>query len=209
MAGLAASLCPAFADTVLFSGNFTTDDNLEGFAFTLTGASTVTIRTLSFANGGFEPILTLFDAAGGLLTQDTTGGTAPGACGPRAIDPVSNFCLDAYIQTPLSAGNYLAFLTEADNVANGPTLADGFLHQGEGNFTGPEFTGNPGSFVLFDTSQRASDWSVEISGLETTSISAIPEPGGLPFLLCACAILAFFVKLRIHRNKPTPSKESL
>src|SRR5271166_7001129 len=62
-----------------FTGTFTQDDQLELFQFTAPSAS-VTLRTWSYAGGtnaaghlispgGFDPVLSLFDATGGLMSS--------------------------------------------------------------------------------------------------------------------------------------------
>ena len=162
----------ALAGPITVSGNFAQDEDVVLIPFTVPTLGVVTIRTTSFADGstGFEPVLTLYDSAGNLLLQDATGGTVPAGCGLRSIDPTSGYCLDALIQSPLNAGSYTLALTEWDNIPGGPTLADGFPQTGNGNFTGPEFLGSPGSFILFDGSQRNSDWALQIDGLD------VPEP---------------------------------
>src|SRR5690242_7963295 len=103
-----ACLCSAAAQcgTFSFSGNFSQDDDITTISIALTAPGTLNVQTLSFAGGtassgatiapgGFEPVLSLFDASGALLALDSVGGTAPSACGGRGIDPGSGFCLDA------------------------------------------------------------------------------------------------------------------
>ena len=170
-------------------GAFTTDDTVQKFEVQLLAAGTFQATTLSFGGGaladgtvvppgGFEPVLAIFDAsAGDLLALDATGGTVPNACGPRAIDPGSGLCLDASLVLHLPAGNYLVTLSEYDNVPLGPRFENGFFRAGQGNFTGPEFLGQPGSFVLFDGSQRTANWALEMSAESVRT--AVPEPGGL------------------------------
>jgi hypothetical protein len=134
------------------------DDEVVVFRITVpVGGSQVTARTLSYAAGGFDPVLSLFGPVGPLflLTLDDNSGST---CG---LAPV---CLDAEISTFLPGGDYWIALTEADNFPNGPQFLDGFSRAGEGNFTGGPFTdflGNP----------RTGEFLVEISGVE-----AAPEP---------------------------------
>ena len=160
------------AGTVFHSGIFSLDEDVVLIPFTVSGATLITIQTTSFADGttGFEPVLTVFDSLGNLLFQDATGGTEPSGCGARLTDSSSGFCLDAYIQSVLETGSYTLAISEWDNIPGG-TLSDGFPQTGNGNFTGPEFLGGPGSFILFNGSQRNSNWALEIDG------TAVPEPG--------------------------------
>ncbi len=70
-----------------FRGTFGADDEVALFDFTANGASTVTLRTYSYAGGtqadgtpiaagGFDPILTHFDGTG-LLIDASTETTVP------------------------------------------------------------------------------------------------------------------------------------
>ena len=71
------SIGVAAAGNFSYTGAFSQDDQLEVFLFTAPSASTV-VRTWSYAGGindagqvilpgGFDPILTVFDATGGLV----------------------------------------------------------------------------------------------------------------------------------------------
>lgn len=164
-----------------FGGNFSSDDQILTIPFVLSAPGTVTLNTTSFATGGFEPVLSLFEGTGALslIGQDTIGGTAPGACGGRGIDGSSGYCLDAFLEQSLNAGTYLLALTESDNFANGPSFFDGFSQQGQGNFTGPEYTGTSGSFLLFDGSQRSSAYLVNLTGDNLSSPTPEPFSAGL------------------------------
>ena len=183
------------AATLTFSGSFSADDNLVLTPVLLVSPGLVIFQTTSFADGslGFNPVLALFDGSGNLLQVDQ-GGTVP-ACGGRSIDAASGYCLDAYIQTNLVAGNYTLALTEWDNLPNGPMLADGFSEMGNGNFTGPNALGTPGSFILFDGSQRSSQWALQLSG---AGLAEVPEPASVG--LVGCALLAALVGRGLRRG---------
>src|SRR6266852_9642865 len=96
VAGLALFAGQAFGASFSFTGTFATDDQLKQFTFNLSGTSTVTLRTWSYAGGtnanagviprgGFDPWLSLYNAAGNLL-QSVDNGLPP--CGPVAADSV-------------------------------------------------------------------------------------------------------------------------
>jgi len=183
---ISACLCSATvglasAETVTYtySGNFLYDDDLESIPVSLGASQDVTITTTSFAAGGFAPVLSFFDPAGMLIAFDVDGNS--GGC--TVSDPVSNYCWDDYIGlSGLAPGVYTLALTEDNNTPNGPTLADGFFW-GTGlsnDFTGPEFLGEPGSFILADGSQRSSAWALQI---QITDV--VPEPSAAP----VCALL--------------------
>ena len=176
------------------TGTFTFDSDTLLLPLSVITPGQVTIFTTSFGDGsgGFEPVLTLFDGSGNLYLQDATGGTT-GNCGSRAVDNISGFCLDAFIQANLAAGSYTVALSESDNIPGG-ALADGFPQPSGTNFTGPEFLGAPGSFILFNGAQRNNNWALEI---DTTGTAAIaPEPGTFPILASVFASALFAMRLR-------------
>jgi len=177
---------PAAASPIAFSfsGTFLTDDMVQFLTFAVsTQATPVTLQTKSFAggtnaigqvvpSGGFAPVLSVFNSAQNLLTYDS-GGVAPSGCGPRNIDSSTGMCLDAYLNLTLQPGNYTLALTEYGNIPNGPTLGDGFLLQGTGNFTG-------GPFLIYPLGmfQRDGNWEVDIVGASSATGpgSGVPEP---------------------------------
>jgi hypothetical protein len=68
------SASPIFADSFSYTGHFTQDDDVVMFDFDLPAATSVTLRTWSFAGGmnaagtlipddGLAPVLSLFDAS--------------------------------------------------------------------------------------------------------------------------------------------------
>jgi len=189
------------ATTLSFSGTFSADDDVVLIPLTIASDNHVLFQTTSFAfSKGFEPVLTLFDASGDLFLQDAQGGTMPAGCGVRSVDAVSGFCLDAVIDSFLIAGNYTLALSEFDNIPGGSNLSDGFPQTGSGNFTGPEFLGAPGSFVLFDGEQRTGEWALTTN--ISTTVAPIPEPN--PFGLTCIGLLAVFLVSR-RKSIPVPN----
>ena len=182
----------AWSGTLSFTGTFVQDDDMWSYTFSVPSPALVVAMTTSFATGGFAPILSVFQATGDqlLLARDSNGGA--GSCGPRVVDPASGFCWDAYLSLPLDAGDYLFVLTEDDNQPLGPSFTDGFLRAGQGNFTGPAFTGEPGSFILEDGSQRSPNWAVEIA--------TIPEPATV--LLLGVGLLTLGAYRRERQRVP-------
>jgi len=158
---LGLSAGAAKADSFTFSGNFTHDNDVQFFAFSIAGSSpvAVTLRTTSYATGGFDTVLSLFTKTG-ILVEDNDDGTTPDA------DFGAGFFLPP--------GGYVLALTQSDNFANGPTLADGFIFDGPGN----EFF--RGGFIDFNNSQRTSSWTVTIGNV--TTAAAVPEPATMLLL---------------------------
>jgi hypothetical protein len=156
-----------------YSGNFTQDDNVRLFNFTLLNNATVTIGTSSYAAGGFDPTLTLFDSLGVFIDQN---------------QDISFNNFDSFMSDTLLPGSYIVALTQYDNFpvaddTNNKLLSDGFTQAGNGNFTGPEFSDGPGSFINIDGLQRTSQWDLAIEVVDAANNpAAVPEPSTLLLL---------------------------
>lgn len=189
---LLLTLATAASAGIVHSGSFSKDDDVQLFYVTLQTDDTLTVRSagfggdsaLSIPDGGFDTILSLFDATSGqlLLAYDNDGG-----CSNVSPDSATGFCWDAYLSIPLFSGQYIVALTQYDNLPFGPTLSDGFLRSGEGNFT-PALSGFPGtSFLDIFGNQRTANWTVIFDG--ATDVSTVPEPGTFGLALLALAAL--------------------
>ena len=191
---LAAASSGEAAD-ISFQGAFSQDDDLAFFTFTLAADATVTIKTLSYGGGvnaagttivagGFDPVLSLF-AGNNDPTGLLIGLNNDGSCPPLNNDPVTGACWDALVSASLTAGVYTLALSQSDNTAIGPFLADGFLRSGQGNFTGPTFLGIAGSFVDANPAQRTSQWAVDILNVTqaTGPGATVPEPTTVSLML--------------------------
>jgi hypothetical protein len=177
-----------------FTGSFAVDDSLQYFEF-VPASPNVVIQTWGYGGtgagsnaagniipaGGFDPILSLFDSTGGVLSPlnvlvETT--YPSGACPPTGVtDPVTGLCYDVYLsETTLTPGaTYLVVLSQNDNAPNLTTLGDGFSEVGNGNFTGSIFGCPNGQFCDSFANNRTGDWAVDITG--ATSALELPEPG--------------------------------
>jgi len=142
---LSVSIAQAFSN-FSFTGTFSEDDQLELLQFTVPSTSAVTLRTWSYAggtnaagtviaSGGFDTVLSLFNATGGLTNSSLLVGSNDDGAGV-ATDPSTGNAFDALLSLPsLGAGTYVLVLSESDNLANGPTYGDGFSQTGNGDFT--------------------------------------------------------------------------
>jgi hypothetical protein len=131
----------AWADNFSFTGSLTGDNDVQLFTFSVGSTSTVTLETLSYAGGvnsagqtipegGFDPILALFDSTGALINQNDDGGANVPA------DSVTGEHYDTYLQDTLGPGTYTVGVMEYPNFAIGPNLSDGF------QVTDPNYTGS-------------------------------------------------------------------
>lgn len=136
---LAAPLMATAAD-FSFTGNLSNDDQVQLFQFSLAGSASVTLRTYSYGGGtmadgtvipagGFDPILTVFDASGTIIDENDDG-----ACPPLTIDPTTSSCYDTFLAVSLNAGDYTVAVSQFSNFPIGPTLSDGFEGSDTSNF---------------------------------------------------------------------------
>jgi hypothetical protein len=168
-----------------YTGTFAQDDDERIFYFTISAASTITLRTYSYAGGvnaagttipagGFDPVLSVFDSAGNLIGSNEDGG-----CTNADTDPTTSLCWDSFLRLPLPAGNYSVVLTQSANLANGPTLADSFVYAGAGNFT-PAPAGQTPGFWDESPSKRNGNYAVDIVGTAETEITTITSSATPP-----------------------------
>jgi len=131
-------------------------------AITLTSVSDLTAYTTSYAAGGFQPNIFLFNPAG----------TAIGASSGQA-PPNGGSDFDAYLSRDnLAAGTYTLALTDF-NLNQSPTatnLSDGFTV----NY------GNGSTFIDINGATRTGDYSLTV---DATTASATPEPATATLVL--------------------------
>ena len=218
LAVLAATMLassPAFATDFSFTGNFTQDDNVQLFNFTVGAPSSVTLRTWSYAGGvnaqgqsiargGFDPILALFDSAGNLISQNDDGG-----CGNVSQD-LSGQCYDTFLTTLLGAGDYTVAVMQYDNFANGPNLSDGFENDGTGNFTSA-FSCGAAQTSFRDVSGgsfcgRDNHWAFDILNVAEAVVvgNGVPEPSTWAMMLLGFGAIGASMRIRRRKEAVVP-----
>jgi hypothetical protein len=166
---LVIAASPAFSD-VTFSGDFNLlglDPQFDAYlgTFVLPAATAVDIRSVGWAAGGFDPIVSLFQ------------GTGPSAVFLDLNDD-ANYPLDLDSRLTygsLDAGAYVLAITYASNVPfaynqGGGTLGDGFIGLGVVDFS------------------RTNSFEVDVS--YETPVPNIPEPAAILLLGTAATVLA-------------------
>lgn len=160
----------AFPATV--SGTLPNQGSVLLETFTLTSPSDVTIDTTSYAAGGFETNLELFDSSGDFVTAGSPSGVE---------DPTTGIIGDSSLTAPdLPASTYTLALTDflLNQSITATNLSDGFT----------ENYGSGTNFVDADGNTRSGNYGF------TIQTSAVPEPSTLWFttglLLVALAIRA-------------------
>ena len=178
------------AASISLQGTWINDDQVQEFTVILGIPGQLTAQTFSYAGGddglghviargAFDPVLTLFDGSGNFRTMNNDG-----ACGTVEKDSVTLNCFDFYLSLNLAAGTYVLALTENDNLAVGPTAADGFTQAGNGDFTCPEFMGTAGAFCDASLNQRNASFALTID----TPGARTLEPSSAFLILSGAAI---------------------
>jgi hypothetical protein len=187
---IALALAPLIsrATNVTLEGTFNADDNVQLFTVAIAAPAAVDIRSYGYAGGttstgtvvpagGFDTILTLFDASGVFIDDNDEGAGV-------ALDPLTGLAADARITTTLTAGNYIVALTQFDSFSIG-NLADGFAETGNPHFTAdPSFTtgGSCPGGLFRDISGtagncRTGNWGVDfVTVASVTPVASTPEP---------------------------------
>jgi hypothetical protein len=176
----------AKADNFSFTGNFNTINDVQLFTFTVGANSNIVLRTWSYAGGvnaagqsiaegGFDPILALFQGTGPgavFINQNDDGGANVPA------DAITGAHYDTYFTASnLAAGDYTVSVMDYANFANGPTLGSGF--------SGGALTG--GTYRDATGHDRDSHWAFDILGVEAATnptappsdTPAVPEPSSI------------------------------
>jgi hypothetical protein len=187
-AGMMASAAPAHATDFSFTGNFATANDVALFNFSVGAASTVTLRTWSYAGGvnaagdviargGFDPILALFDSTGAFIDQNDDGGFNV------AADSVSGNHFDTFFSSVLAPGNYTVSVMAFSNFANGPNLSDGFW--------------GTGSFGSRDT-----HWAFDVLNVNSAVVQdgAVPEPATWLLMILGFGAIGGAMRNRQRQN---------
>ncbi len=157
----------ANAASLSITGNLVNDDDVAFYNFTTNSANNVTFRTWSYAGGtnangeqisagGFDPVLALFDSFGDLIEVNDDGIGV-------STDPVSGNPWDSLFTTNLNAGDYIVAIRQYGDREFGSTL----------------FSSLGGSSGQTDFDGRTNFWAIDVEGLNTAPVSAVPVPAAV------------------------------
>lgn len=162
---------PAIALDFDFSGTIQSHNDVRLFNFTSTNAGVVTLFSSSWDDGGFDPMLGLWNNAGGLIHFQDDGHNI-GSTVSNGI-PYSHGDFDSYYSAPIVAGTYTVSLTTYNNFNLGTLLSDGFEFDGQA----------PIPITSWDqpaNGLRTGDFTFHV--LNVDSLTPVPLPGSLLFL---------------------------
>lgn len=175
-----------------FLGGFSADDDVQLFNFTTDGASLSLIVSYGYAGGanaagaiigpgGFDTLLTLFNASTGEAIERNDDGSqlcfnVADSLGAGIesgnFDPGTGDRFDACSIQLLAAGSYTVAITQYSNDVLNNNLANGFENEGQGNFTSA-FGCSNGVFCDVNASNRSSAWAIDF--LNVTSVERLPQ----------------------------------
>lgn len=156
-------LAANFSFTSAMSEATFADDSRAVFGFLLQEPADVTLRTWSYAGGvnaagqqipagGFDPIVSVFNANGALVVDNDDGSDVR--------DPVTGSSYDSLVSVPLSPGEYQAVLTQFSNFWSATNNA---------------FSGSGGSSIA--DGRRTGNWALDILSVDGASFQGIDLPG--------------------------------
>jgi hypothetical protein len=120
---------PARALDFDFSGTIANHNDVSLFTFSTASPSTVTLFTSSWDDGGFDPMLGLWDSTGLLIEFQDDGGLN-GSTTSNGI-PYDYGIFDSYYTNTLLAGTYTVSVSTYPNNNNGLLLSAGFNFDGQ------------------------------------------------------------------------------
>lgn len=203
LGGCLTSATTAFSAEVDFSGNFLRDNDVLRFDFSVGLPGVVTLFSSSWINGGFDPILAIWDSAGNQIEEQDDGGVVGSQQSNSVFYNYGEF--DSFLNIDFAAGDYIATLTQYDNLSVSPLLADGFLRDADPLFTAV-FGCSNGSFCegsLVDGNNnpvepnRTSDWELHFLNVASARLNTVPEPPALILVGLTCLALAGSRKCKI------------
>lgn len=165
------------------SGTLPNEDTVLELSLSLASTSNFAAFTTSYATGGFQPSLTLYNSSGIALVNESVM-PPPGAM----ADPTTGQTDDAYFtRSNLAAGMYTLTLTdiELQQSASATNLSDGFT----ANY------GNGTNFVDSQGNTRTGAYNLTIDAAGASS--ATPEPATVA-LLGPVLVAAWFVRKRMQ-----------
>jgi hypothetical protein len=161
-----------------FSGVFGTDTDVALILFSLTDASRIDVSTTSFADGGFDPLLSLFsfsdptNLSSGILLADNDDSDPDNGVFDARLRSSSDVDVSRF--DILAAGLYGITVTEALNYSTGFTFGEGFSFDGNAPFVCEAACGFGGTLTITPVEQPAPG----------------PEPGTLALMASGVGWLA-------------------
>jgi hypothetical protein len=184
-AAFAISAGGAQAADFTFTGNLTNNTDRVNIAFDLGSPSDVRLWTDSWNSGqNFDPISALWVQAGNDYTLvqevDDDSSVAPGQGSYDTGLSIAGLVAGHYLYTVGAS-----FLTP---FASGTLLSQGFTQ--DGTPPTPIALWNQPGYDINNNDQKGTLYSILLSGVDSASVSAVPEPESVAMLLAGLGLLA-------------------
>jgi hypothetical protein len=168
-----------------FSGTFSRDNQIDRMFFTVGEDSTITIFSSSWDEGGFDPMLAVWNDAGLLMYQQDDGQNAGSTLSNGVL--YDHGVWDSYYSVFLGAGDYSATIAQYNNWAVSSDINDGFIYDGDAHFTRTEGFGPQEYFNgvwSIPNDPRTGDYAFHILNVEEARIvHGVPDAGATVALL--------------------------
>lgn len=112
-----------------YFGSINYDNDVLLFDFSVDSLSLVTVFSSSWDNGGFDPMLGIWDDDGELIAFQDDGHNVGSTLSNGTLYDYGDW--DSWYQVNLAAGGYTASLSMFPNFNNGSNLSDGFYYDNE------------------------------------------------------------------------------
>jgi hypothetical protein len=162
---------PASALDFDFSGTMANHNDRLLFSFTTPSATTVTLFSSSWDDGGFDPMLGLWSSSGSLIHFQDDGDNI-GSTSSNGVS-YTHGVFDSYYSASVAAGTYTVSLTAFDNFNLGSNLSNGFDFDGQVPIPISSWNQPVSGF-------RTGDFVFHV--LDAAAATAVPEPTSLLLL---------------------------
>lgn len=168
-----------------YQGTFAHDNELAFFLIEADGSALNTLRSYGYAggvmddasvvsDGGFDPVLTLYDHTGHLIPALEPDGYLNDDGAGVPTDPATGEAFDSLYEDTLAFGTYWLVLSQSNNYGEN-YLGDGFAWDdllGEPSST---FGCTNGIFCDFTGANRTGGWALDILGFTSVTPKTLAE----------------------------------
>jgi hypothetical protein len=201
LAVLMITVGTAKANTIVFSGTFVDDDQVEVFRFMSAGTGSVDVTTSGYAAGGFLPVLTIFDSAGNYWFNASDDQAQNSDVSVRWLAQAGEYWYVALSQF----GNFHDGITPLPLTSTPDNWGNNFTMKGQPTFTSTDGAcGNPAQLQFcggpLRDLPRSGYWELSLTSPSIQATQETPEPGSIYLSVGGMAILLGSLRVRRSRS---------